>query len=211
MGQQLLIEELTPNECGLIQESTTDGKNIWLSGIFMQGEVKNRNGRTYPVNEISTAVNSGKQRIIESNGIFGELDHPPTLTINLDRISHIITELSLNGANGIGKIKLIETPMGSIAKELVNSGVKIGVSTRGAGSLDDSGIVSGYNFITIDLVAQPSAPNAYPTTIYESLKQYKNGHNIFSLAEQVREDKLAQVYLKKEILKFLNQNLFSKK
>jgi len=211
MTQQLLFEELLPSQAGLITESSTDGLNTWLSGIFMQADIKNRNGRVYPITEISAAVKSAQQRIAESNGIFGELDHPQTLSINLDRISHVITELRVEGSNAIGKAKLLETPMGKIAKELAKSGVALGVSSRGAGAVNESGGVTGFQFVTVDIVAQPSAPNAYPQTISESLEMAKNGHNIMKLAESVRHDPSAQVYFKNEIMKWLNTGLFSKR
>lgn len=203
MKTMLLVEELTPSESNIIQESSKDGKDMWLSGIFMQSEIKNRNGRVYPLSEISSAVQNAAHRIKETNGIFGELDHPQTLTINLDRISHVITEIFMQGNNAIGKARLLNTPMGLIAKELANSGVKLGVSSRGAGSVNEGGGVSGYQFVTIDIVAQPSAPNAYPGTVYESLEMYKNGHNIMSLAEQLRNDPSAQKYFREEVLKWI--------
>ena len=211
MKHQLLIEELTPIECNLIEQVEPNGKNIWLSGIFMQADIKNRNGRNYPISEISMAVEGAKQRINESKGIMGELDHPQTLTINLDRVSHVITDLHMEGANAVGKAKLIETPMGAIAKELVRSGVALGVSSRGAGTVNESGGVTGFQFVTVDIVAQPSAPNAYPGTVYESLQMAKNGHNIMDLAESVRHDAAAQKYLKTEIMKWLNTGLFAKR
>jgi len=210
MSQQLLFEELSPSQAGLIKESSQDGQNTWLNGIFMQGGIKNRNGRLYPMNEIQSAVTSAQQRIKESNGIFGELDHPQTLTINLDRISHVITELAVQGNNAVGKAKLLNTPMGNIAKELANSGVALGVSSRGAGQVNEGGGVQGFNFVTVDIVAQPSAPNAYPTTVIESLDMAKNGHNILDLSEAVRHDPNAQKYFKKEIEKWLNTGLFAK-
>ena len=209
--QQLLFEELTPKQAGLITESSQDGKFTWLNGIFMQGGIKNRNGRVYPITEIQAAVQNAQQRITETNGIFGELDHPQTLTINLDRISHVITELSVEGNNAIGKAKLLNTPMGNIAKELAASGVALGVSSRGAGQVDESGGVTGFNFVTVDIVAQPSAPNAYPTTVVESLEMAKNGHNIMDLAEAVKEDPAAQKYLQKEIMNWLETGLFAKR
>jgi len=211
MSQQLLFEELTPSQAGLIKESSHDGKDTWLNGIFMQGGIKNRNGRLYPMNEIQASVSSAQMRIKESNGIFGELDHPQTLTINLDRISHVITELAVNGNNAVGKAKLLNTPMGNIAKELANSGVALGVSSRGAGQVNEDGGVQGFNFVTVDIVAQPSAPNAYPTTVIESLDMAKNGHNILDLSEAVRYDPAAQKYFKKEIEKWLNTGLFAKR
>lgn len=211
MDQQILIEELSPSTAGLISENDQGTGNMFLSGIFMQADIKNRNGRVYPINEITAAVRNAQQRISETNGIFGELDHPQSLTINLDRISHVITELDIQGSNAIGKAKLLNTPMGNIAKELVNSGVSLGVSSRGAGSVNESGGVTGFNFVTVDIVAQPSAPGAYPSTIVESLEHAKNGHNILNLAESVRHDQAAQKYLKAEVMKWLETGLFAKR
>lgn len=211
MKTTMLIEELTHSQANLITESSQDGKDCWLSGIYMMGGVSNRNGRNYPVNEISMAVEGANQRIQETGGIFGELDHPQTLTINLDRISHVITELKMEGQNAMGKAKLLSTPMGNIARELVNSGVSLGVSSRGAGAVNESGGVNGFQFVTVDIVAQPSAPQAYPSAVYESLQQAQNGHNIMTLAEQVRHDEAAQKYLKKEILAWLETDIFAKK
>ena len=206
----LLVEELMPSECNLIQESTQDGKTLCLSGIFMQADIKNRNGRVYPLSEISEAVNTGKSRILEQNGLMGELDHPQTLQINLDRVSHVITELWMQGSNAYGKAKLLNTPMGNIAQELVKSGIKIGVSTRGAGNVNESGGVSGFQFITVDIVAQPSAQQAYPGSMYEAVEHATNGKQILTLAEQVRQDPAAQKYFKREIMKFLETGLFAK-
>ena len=214
METQLLIEELSPSVCNLVQEFATDGgteKHTWLSGIFMQSDITNRNGRSYPLTEIAAAVKGAAGIIKETNGIFGELDHPQSLTINLDRISHVITEMRMEGNNAIGRAKILPTPMGDIAKVLVESGVALGVSSRGTGAVNESGGVSGFNFITVDIVATPSAPEAYPNSIYESLELAKNGHNIMNLAEQVRHDVAAQKYLKKEITNWLNTNVFAKK
>lgn len=211
METQILIETLQPTECQLIAESSQDGRDTWLSGIFMQAEVKNRNGRNYPLNEITAAVQLAQDRIKESRGIMGELDHPQSLTINLDRVSHVITELAMSGTNAIGKARLLNTPMGNIAKELSRSGVALGVSSRGAGAVTEGGGVTGFQFVTVDIVAQPSAPNAYPSTVYESLQQARNGHNILNLAEAVRDDVSAQKYLKAEIMKWLSEGLFQKR
>jgi hypothetical protein len=211
MQSELLIEELLPSQCNLLNESTQDGQTTWLSGIFMQADLKNRNGRVYPLNEIQAAVSSASQRIKETNGIFGELDHPQSLNINLDRISHVITELKMEGPNAIGRAKLLSTPMGLIAKELINSGVALGVSSRGAGAVNESGGVTGFSFITVDVVCTPSAPAAYPSAIYESLEQYKRGHNIVGLAESLKNDPAAQKYLKREIDKWLSTGLFAKR
>ena len=211
MEKELLIEVFTPEEAGIITEASSDGKNAWLSGVFMQAETKNRNGRVYPLGEISKAVGSAQKIIQEQNGIFGELDHPKSLQINLDRISHVITEMRMDGNNAIGKAKLLGTPMGNIAKELVQSGVKIGVSSRGAGSVNESGGVSDFNFITVDIVATPSAQGAMPDVVYESMMMNQHGRDAISLAGQLREDPKAQEYFKKAIKKFLNEGLFAKR
>lgn len=206
----LLVEEFTPTEARVIQESSTDGKSMWLSGVCMQSSIKNRNGRNYPLNEIAAAVQNAQSRIKECNGIFGELDHPQSLNINSDRISHVVTEMWMNGNDAYGKAKLINTPMGNIAQELLKSGVKIGVSSRGAGNVNESGDVSGFQFITYDIVVTPSAPNAYPGLVYESLERAQNGNKILSLAESVRHDPAAQKYFKKEIMKWLSEGVFAK-
>jgi hypothetical protein len=211
MSAILLVEELNPSEARVVSESSTDGKSMWLNGICMQGAIKNRNGRNYPTSEISEAVRVAMARIKENNGIFGELDHPQSLNINSDRISHAITEMWMNGNNAFGKAKLLNTPMGLIAQELLKSGVKIGVSSRGAGNVNESGDVNGFQFITYDIVVTPSAPNAYPGMMYESIEQAKNGGKILTLAEQLRQDPAAQKYFKKEIMKFLEAGLFAKK
>ncbi len=211
METQILVEELSPSVANLVSEASEDGKFQWLNGVFMQAGIKNRNGREYPLNEISQAVESANRTIAETKGIFGELDHPQTLNINLDRISHVITEMKMDGNNAVGRAKLLNTPMGNIAKELVNSGVALGVSSRGAGSVTESGGVSGFQFVTVDIVAQPSAPGAYPSAVYESLQQARNGELIMDLAESVRSDVAAQKYLKAEILNWLKTGLFVKK
>jgi hypothetical protein len=210
-GEVVLCEELSPTTANLVEEASRDGKNLWLNGVFMQAELKNRNGRVYPLQEIQNAVNIANTRIKESSGIMGELDHPQTLTINLDRVSHVITEMRMEGNNAVGRARLLDTPMGNIAAELVRSGVRLGVSSRGAGSVNESGGVNGFQFVTVDIVAQPSAPGAVPNSIYESMMMNKHGSEALTLAEQVRNDAKAQQYLKREIQKFLAENLFVKK
>lgn len=208
---ELLFEQLTSVESGLITESIQDGKNTYLSGIFMQSGTKNRNGRIYDLKEMANEVALATQKIVETNGILGELDHPDNLQINLDKVSHVITELSMNGHNVIGRAKLLETPMGLIAKELVRSGVSLGVSSRGAGNVMEGGMVSGFNFVTVDIVATPSCAQAMPQSVYEALDMTRKGKQVLTLAEQVKNDVEAQKYLKNAILKFLNESTFIKK
>lgn len=207
----LLVEHLTSSESGLITESVQDGQNMFLSGIFMQAGIKNRNGRIYDLKEMSSEMDVANRKIAESNGIMGELDHPDNLTINLANVSHVISELTMNGNNVIGRAKLLETPMGKIAKELVKSGVSLGVSSRGAGNVMEGGNVSGFNFITVDIVATPSCAQALPTSVYESLEMSRKGKQVLTLSEQVQQDRSAQKYFKKSILEFLNSSSFVKK
>ena len=119
----------------------------------------------------------------------GELDHPEELQINLDRVSHIITEMSCDGSNGLGKLKVIDTPMGNIAKALLKAGAKLGVSSRGSGNVNESGRVSDFDIVTVDIVAQPSAPDAYPKTIYESLFNMRGGSMIYDIAKDYTHEK----------------------
>jgi hypothetical protein len=212
MKQQILIEQVNPSDSNIIVETTntSSGKNLWLSGIFMQGEIVNRNGRKYPLTEISRAVQSASTKITETGGIFGELDHPQSLSINMDRISHVITEMKMVGNNAIGKAKMLNTPMGLIGKTLIEeSGVRVGISSRGAGQVTED-IVNGFMFVTADLVATPSAPGALPESIYESLQNNVNGKQVLSLSEQIQHDSTAQKFFEKQILKFLSSMAWQK-
>lgn len=210
-----LIETLSPSESNMIVErsdSTVNGqgKSLWLKGVFMQSEIKNRNGRRYPLQEISRAVDNAMTYIKEAGGIFGELDHPQTLTINMDRVSHVITELKMFNNNAIGKAKLLSTPVGNIAKVLIDeSGVRIGVSSRGAGELINEE-VNKFHFVTADIVAVPSAPGALPESIYESLEMNAHGKQVLTLAEQIQHDQAAQKYFQKQITKFLSDMKWQK-
>jgi hypothetical protein len=213
MKQIPLFETISAEDAKTIMESSQDGLNTWLSGIHMQAGIRNRNGREYPLSEISKAVQNARKTIEEHGGIFGELDHPQTLTINLDRISHVITEMRMDGNNAVGKVKLLNTPRGLIAKELVlNSGVKIGFSSRGAGQVSEQGGVSDFSYVTTDLVATPSAPGAMSEIVSEaSLEGTKEGRRVLTLAEQVQVDIDAQKYFKKAILAYMDKMLISRK
>ena len=182
-------------------------KDLYMKGIFIQGNVRNFNQRTYPVHEIKKAVDSINSLISESVSIFGEADHPADLKINLDRISHVITSMWMEGDNGLGKLKVLPTPMGNIIKTILECNCKLGVSSRGSGNVNEStGQVSDFEIITIDVVATPSAPDAYPKPIYESLKNYKrSGDNILEMAYEVNSDARVQKYLSQEITRFINE------
>jgi hypothetical protein len=198
MSKLVLIENLNPSVANVIMESSKDGKNAYLSGIFMQSEIENGNGRKYPFDEISKAVQEAMKRISEGHSICGELNHPDNLQINLERVSHVITEMRMDGNNAIGKAKLLNTPMGQLVRNLVEGGVRLGVSSRGSGDVNE-GTVSGFQFVTMDVVSQPSAPDAYPELITEA----QGNKKIMSLAEAVCEDPKAQAHLTKAIVDFI--------
>jgi hypothetical protein len=151
---EFLSEHLTPNMTKMSE--IRKGKDLYLSGLFMVGEQQNGNRRVYPKNEIERAVSQANSQLQEGYSIMGELQHPNTMTINLDRVSHIITELRVEGANAYGKMKIVDTPCGMIAKALLDGGAKLGVSSRGTGNLSESGIVSNFVFSTIDIVKYAS-------------------------------------------------------
>ena len=195
MQSRKLYEYLSPAAANVQIMESQDGKDLFMQGLFIQGDVKNQNGRVYPKDEISKAVESVRNRLSEGETVMGELDHPEELQINLDRVSHIITEMHCDDANGLGKLKIIDTPMGNIAKALLKAGAKLGVSSRGSGNVNESGKVSDFDIITVDIVAQPSAPDAYPKTIYESLFNMKGGAMLHELAGQVTHDKRAEKHL----------------
>lgn len=208
MKREILIETMTANQGNIITEDMTskNGK-FYLQGIFAQAGIKNRNGRVYSLQEMASNVESMRQQISEYGGVFGELDHPDTITINMDRISHAIKDLHMDGNNVIGKAELLKTPMGEIARVLAQSGVRYGVSTRGAGIVSESGEVSGYNMSTIDLVATPSAPGAMPETVTENLNDAIESAKIMTLAESLQHDPKAQKYFEREMKKFISTTL----
>jgi len=189
-----------------IQEPGSEDKSLYMKGIFIQGGVKNANERVYPVNEIENAVDTLNEQISTGYSVLGEVDHPDDLKINLDRVSHMITQMWMDGANGYGKLKILPTPMGELVSKMLQSGVKLGVSSRGSGNVNDfDGKVSDFEIVTVDIVAQPSAPNAYPKAIYESLMNMKHGHKVLEIAESVKEDRRAQKYLGDEIKKLITE------
>ena len=199
-----LREHLTYGKAGIVTEASEDGKSLYMKGIFIQGDVVNENGRNYPVTEITKAVKNIQQRITDGYSVLGEADHPDDLQVNIDRVSHMITEMSMNGADGIGKLKILPTPMGNICKTMLEAGVKLGVSSRGSGNVvESSGEVSDFEIITVDVVAQPSAPNAYPTPIYEGLMNMQGGAKVWNVAQSVSQDSAAQRYLRDGVSKLI--------
>tara|TARA_B100000989_G_C19390152_1_gene405391 strand:+ start:74 stop:709 length:636 start_codon:yes stop_codon:yes gene_type:complete len=206
MASVYLKEHLTYDQARMVTESTNDGKDLFLKGICIQGGVKNHNQRVYPVDQISSAVSSLNEQITEGNSVLGEVDHPDDLKINLDRVCHMISEMWMDGPNGYGKLKILPTPMGQLVRTMLESGVKLGVSSRGSGEVNDAtGEVSGFEIVTVDVVAQPSAPNAYPTAIYEGLLNMKHGHKVIGMAAEARDDARVQKFLKDEVVNLINE------
>jgi hypothetical protein len=190
----------------LLTEEAADGsgKSLYMKGICIEGDKKNANGRIYPAYEIRKAVDTINGQIKEGHSVLGEVDHPEDLKINLDRASHIIEHMWCEGAIGYGKLKIIPTPMGQLVKTMLDSGVKLGVSSRGSGNVDDrTGHVSDFEIVTVDVVAQPSAPNAYPKAIYEGLMNMKYGHRLLEVAREAGADNKVQRYLKSEVVKLI--------
>jgi hypothetical protein len=189
----------------LEEDNKTGGKDLCMKGIFIQGDVRNQNQRVYPAREIARAVNSITEKLSSGQSVMGELDHPEELSINLDRVAHLITEMWMDGADGYGKLKIVPTPMGNIVKTLLQSGAKLGVSSRGSGNVGDDGSVSDFEIITVDIVAQPSAPNAFPRTVYESLYNMKGGSRIMGTAREALTEAAAQRQLVKDIQRFIQE------
>jgi len=201
-----LQEHLTFDQAKVVVESDDkDGKNLYMKGICIQGGVKNANQRVYPVSEIAKAVKTLNDQLSGGYSVLGEVDHPQDLKINLDRVSHLITEMWMDGPNGYGKLKVLPTPMGQLVKTMLESGVKLGVSSRGSGNVreDGSGQVSDFEIVTVDIVAQPSAPGAYPTPIYEHLMNNRGGNQAFNLAKEIRQDPKAQKFLKDQLVNII--------
>lgn len=205
MKHSYLREHLSFDQSGIILESDDkDGKNLHLKGIAIQGGIRNANQRVYPVDEIERAVKTLNDQIQNGYSVLGEVDHPDDLKVNLDRVSHMITNMWMEGPNGYGKFKILPTPMGNLIRTMLEAGVKLGVSSRGSGNVDEmSGRVSDFEIITVDIVAQPSAPGAYPTPVYEHLMNSRGGYRAFQVATEVKEDPKAQKYLKESLLSII--------
>ena len=167
---KLIREEVSNAE--YIVEEANGKKNYKIRGVFMQADMKNRNGRIYPMETLTKEVNRYNKQFVEEKRAFGELGHPDGPTVNLERVSHMITELKPEGKNFIGEAKIMDTPYGKIVKNLIDEGAKLGVSSRGMGSLENKG---GSNYVgrdfylatAADIVADPSAPEAFVQGIME--------------------------------------------
>jgi len=191
----------------LLSEEAQDGsghKTLKLKGVCIEGGVKNANERVYPVNEIAKAVDTINEQIRTGHSVLGEVDHPDDLKINLDRVSHMIEKMWMDGPAGMGTLKILPTPMGELVKTMLTNGVKLGVSSRGSGNVNDhNGHVSDFEIVTVDVVAQPSAPNAYPTAIYEGLLNHKGGQKLLDMFKDPAKSGKAQRYVKEEVMRLI--------
>ena len=177
-----------------ICEEKEDGKKDYkIRGIFMQGDIKNRNGRIYPKDVLMKEVGNYNRKFVDENRAFGELGHPDGPTVNLERVSHLVTSLKPDGSNVLGEARILETPMGKIVKTLMDEGTKLGVSSRGMGSLDER---NGAKYVrddfylaaAADIVADPSAPNAFVEGVMEGKEWvWNNGSLIEAHVAEVKK------------------------
>ena len=189
---KLITEEIASVK--FITEGKGAKKKMYIEGVFLQGDIKNRNGRMYPVNTLAKEVGRYNESFVKKGRALGELGHPEGPTVNLDRVSHKITSLKQEGNNFVGKAQLLDTPMGKIAKSLIGEGVTLGVSSRGVGSLkenSDGCKVVGEDFMlatAADIVADPSAPDAFVSGIMEGKEWvWEGGILRESLASQTKK------------------------
>lgn len=191
-----LIREFTESVKYLVETPKGETtKNYFIEGVFLQGEIKNRNGRIYPMEIMKKEVERYTKENIEKNRAYGELGHPDSPTINLDRVSHMIKELKLEGNNYVGKAKIMDTPYGKIVKSLIDEGANLGVSSRGMGSLraknDGTQLVQGDFMLATagDIVADPSAPDAFVRGVMEGKEWvFVDGKFVEKDIEQVRKE-----------------------
>lgn len=193
-------------ETEIIKEASVDGgiakKRIHIRGPFMESEIRNGNGRVYPRPVIEKEVKRLMESRIPQNRFLGELNHPNVIEVNLERVSHLIKELRMEGNVAVGKAALLDTPMGLIAQALVEGGVKIGISSRGVGTLRESIVQNDFRVSAIDLVSDPSAPNALMDIVMEGKKEWVMENGI--LTEKELQDTVA------EVNKIIIENQFSK-
>ena len=200
-----LSEHLSFDQAKIVLESEDVGgkKSLHLNGICIQGDIRNANQRVYSSQEIGKAVKTLNEQISGGYSVLGEVDHPQDLKINLDRVSHMITKMWMDGPNGYGKLKILPTPMGQLIQSMLEAGVKLGVSSRGSGEVDGNGNVQGFEIITVDVVAQPSAPGAYPTPVYEHLMNTLGGNKALNISKEVQGDPKAQKYIAESLVKII--------
>ena len=187
----------------IVEENEKGEKDYFIEGVFMQGDIKNRNGRIYPIDVMKKEVGRYVKEFVEKDRAFGELGHPDGPTINLDKVSHMITKLEQDGYNFMGRAKILSTPNGQIVRNLINDGAKLGVSSRGLGSLEQRGgaqvVKDDFQLATAaDIVADPSAPEAFVEGIMEGVEWvYESGilkaKDLDTMQKELRTAKLNQL------------------
>lgn len=205
---KLITETIDFSNFKVIEEQDSEGnKSLKIYGPFLVADTKNANGRIYS-QKLCENVVSKFSTVIKENRAVGELNHPNSPTINLDRVSHKIESLKMENKHGIGKAKILDTPMGKIARTLIKEGVLLGVSTRGLGKVDEEGNVNdNYKLVTIDIVNDPSAPGAFVNGILENKEYIMDGSTIVEKAVEDMENTLTKKG-SKDILETLNQFLY---
>ena len=188
-----LISEAIQDVEYICEEKENGKKDYKIRGIFMQGDIKNRNGRIYPKDVLMKEVGNYNRKFVDENRAFGELGHPDGPTVNLERVSHLVTSLKPDGSNVLGEARILETPMGKIVKTLMDEGTKLGVSSRGMGSLDER---NGAKYVrddfylaaAADIVADPSAPNAFVQGVMEGKEWvWNNGSLVEAHVAEVKK------------------------
>jgi hypothetical protein len=216
-----LISEYTENDITVLKEEKDGKKNYVIEGVFAQAEKKNRNGRMYPKSVMEKAVGKYVTEQIKTRRSVGELNHPDGPTVNLDKVSHLITDMKFDGDNVVGKARILPTPMGRIVEGLLDGDVRLGVSTRGMGSLEKQGDVmvvkDDYLLNTVDIVQDPSAPNAFVNGIMEGVEWiWDNGILAPQVIEKIeteiktapkKDQSVVQVREFKNFLSLLKQSL----
>jgi hypothetical protein len=195
-----LISDYVGQSCELLTEEVNGKKNVFIEGIFAQADIQNRNKRIYPRMILESAVNEYDQAYIKTGRAFGELEHPSGIKINPDRISHLITELKWNGSDCYGKAIVTDTPCGQTVKALMEVGGKVGVSTRGVGTVSKKNgqtyVNDDFKMATVDIVLDPSAPSAFVNGIMEGVEYFYQGNAIVEQAAQTAKKKIQKLPLK---------------
>jgi hypothetical protein len=193
----------------VLVEAVGNEKKTYIKGVFAESEKRNRNGRIYDFKEMQLACTKLNEAASQGRHVLGELDHRSELEVKLESVSHRIMSAEMNGNDLICKAEILEKhPKGAIAKALIDSGVQLGVSTRGSGQVNEStGRVSNFNLVTVDLVANPSAINAYPETITEQIEMHKRGQYLMNVAEARQFDMAAEKYFQQEVERFIKAML----
>lgn len=214
---RLLVERIMPadTELKVLQEETSfipgmpPQKFFYLEGIFLEGEVRNGNNRIYPRHEIANAVKELRERIQTYGPVAGQLDHPDHMGFDFKEIAVAIIDVWMNGNNGEGKMRVIPEGRGKIVEGALKAGIRVGVSSRGQGDVDNNGVVSNFKILTIDVVLNPSAPHAYPTaTLAESISHFDPKSELIYLADATKYDKAAEKHFEaamREFIKRLNE------